>query len=371
MNSVETCNLARATRNIRRAGIIQVLILAAAALGNAQPVRPALRVSSETVPPGGTAQVKVMLTRSPFTTAGGVRLAGTRNTVSGIGLFSCQGDAFGAAVQNAGGIDVKFVSSGAPAGQSADDPTLVLNFDVADDAATGETTLIDFSPLASGGAGVTSGRIQVGGSMSIRNVVPGGGMLPAGAVVTLQGRGFRPDTQVNLTGLPDVQLSFISPSEIQFTLPAAARLDGLRITAVNPDDSAAEYISYWRGVPQGESVEPLIARTTPLFSGKTAMAALLPSQLLTQLDPNYLLALALQNPSLVPADITLTLASGSSVRIALPPGARISREIRELFGAAARSGGAVSVKSSQPIQVLGLLGDRRAGTVLPFALAVE
>jgi hypothetical protein len=315
--------------------------------------------------------VKVTLTSSPFATAGGIRLTGIRSTASGIGLFNGEGDIFGAAVQNAGGIDVRFVSASPHSSPSADDPTLAVSFDVADDAAPGEATLIGLSPLTSGGAGVASGRIQVGGSMSIRNVVPGGGKLAAGAVVTLQGRGFRPDTQLKLAGLGDVQVSYINSSEIQFTLPQSARLDGLRITAVNPDNSAAEYISYWRGVPQGESVEQLIARTIPLFSIRTVLAAVLPSQILTKIDPNYLLALALQNPGLASADVTLTLASCSSVRIALPPGARISREIKELFGAAAAPGSAVFVKSSQPIQVLGLLGDRRAGTVLPFALAVE
>src|SRR5438270_7689052 len=82
-------------------GAITTLILAAAALGNAQTGRPALRVSSETAPPGGTAQVKVMLPSD-----GSVRLTGIRNTASGIGLFSGAGDVFGAAVRNAGGIDV-------------------------------------------------------------------------------------------------------------------------------------------------------------------------------------------------------------------------------------------------------------------------
>jgi hypothetical protein len=355
---------------ILRMGAIPALILAAAALGNAQTGRPALRVSSEIAPPGGTAQVKVMLP-SQSSTGGSIRLTGTRSTANGIGLFGGAGDVFGAAVQNAGGIDVKFVSGNLQSSRSSGDTTLAVNFDLADDARPGETTLIDLSPLASGSTGAASGRIQVGGSISIRNVVPGGGLLPAGAVITLQGRGFRPETQVKLAGLPDVQITYIGHTEIQFTLPIAARLDGLRIIAANPDESAAEYVSYLRGVPQGESVEPLIARTTPLFSTSTVLAATLPSQLLAQIDQNYLFALALQNPGLVPADITMTLASGGSVRIALPPGARISREIRELFGVAATSGGAVSVKSSEPIQVLGLLGDRRAGTVLPFALAVE
>jgi hypothetical protein len=59
------------------------------------------------------------------------------------------------------------------------------------------------------------------------------------------------------------------------------------------------------------------------------------------------------------------------VRIALPAGTRLSRTLRELFGGNALTHGAVAVKSSQPIQVLGLLADRRGGTVLPVALAVQ
>jgi hypothetical protein len=357
------------TCDITRLGRIPVLILTAAALATAQPARPT-RISSETAPAGGTAQVKVLLTPTQAASAGAIRLTGARSKVRGAGLFDSEGDLFGTAVLNGGSIDVRFVSPGARFGRSESSPMLTVDFEMAGDTQPGESTPIDLVAADSGEPGGASGRIQAGGSLSIRNVVPGGGMLPAGAVVTLQGMGFRPDTRVKIAGLQDLDVSYISHSELQLTMPAPTRMDGLRITATNPDDAAAEYVAYWRGTPQGESVEPLIARTLPLFSTRTGRSAVLPPQVLTQLNADYVVGLALQNPGLAPADITVALASGGSVRIALPPGARVSRGLDELFGTGAKAT-AVLVNSSQPIQVLGLLGDRRAGTVLPVVLALE
>jgi hypothetical protein len=284
---------------------------------------------------GSTAQLHVTLD-SPQARAGAVRLGGIAR---GAGLFHDGGDAIGTAVQNAGGVDVKFVSAGGKR------PVLTVNFERSGEEET--------API------------------SIRNVVPGGGMLPANAVVTLLGAGFRPDTRVKLEGLAEPQVSYVSPAELQFALPADTRMDSLRITAANPDEAAAEYVSYLRGVPQGESAEPLIARTIPLFSNKTAMSAVLPAQVLTRINSDYVLGLALQNPGLASAEIAVQLASGESVRIALPAGTRLSRTLGVLFGGNALTHGAVVVKSSQPIQVLGLLADRRGGTVLPVALAVQ
>jgi hypothetical protein len=302
------------------------LVLIAAGCGSAQSAAPA--------------QVTVQLDPLQLH-SGAVHLRGAART---IGLLHADPDWIGTAVENAGAIDVRFVSAAGHGVHAGEVPILALNPDTGGDS---DSTRI-----------------------SIRNTVPGGGMLPAGAVVTIQGAGFRPDTRVKLAGLPAPQVDYVSPSELQFTLPAAARLDGLQITAANSDDSA-DYLSYWRGVPQGLSREPLINRAIPLFSERTTLDAVLPPQVLTRMNPDYALALALQNPGRVSADITIALASGENARIILPPGTRISREIGELFSRTALTGGAVIVKSSEPVQVLGILADRRAGTVLPVALAVR
>jgi hypothetical protein len=303
------------------------LLLIAAGCGSAQSAAPA--------------QVTVQLDPLQLH-SGAVHLRGAVRT---IGLLHADPDWIGTAVENAGAIDVRFVSAAGHAVRAVDVPILALNLDTGGDS---DPTRI-----------------------TIRNTVPGGGMLPAGAVVTLQGAGFRSDTRVRLAGMPEPQVDYVNPSELQFTLPAAARLDGLQITAANPDGSAADYLSYWRGVPQGLSREPLINRAIPLFSERTTLDAVLPPQVLTRMNPDYALALALQNPGRVSADITIALASGENARIILPPGTRISREIGELFSRTAPAGGAVIVKSSEPVQVLGILADRRAGTVLPVALAVR
>jgi hypothetical protein len=147
-------------------------------------------------------------------------------------------------------------------------------------------------------------------------------------------------------------------------------MDGLSVTAVNPDGSSVEYISHWRATEAGESADPLIARAIPLFSRRTAVSAVLPAVPVGRLAPAYVLALALQNPGTASAEIAVALGTEIRARIVLPPGVRLTREIGELLGIQ-RADGLVRVSSSQPIQVLGLLGNRRTGTVTPIALAGE
>jgi len=326
-----------------RLGSLPALILTIAALGNGQPAAPQVEIINTAARTPVTAQVKVLLPSPESSPTGAIRLTVARGGERGLALFLAGGDIFGAAVRDGDRIDVSYVVQ---SGRDANRPLLIVDPD-------------------------TSDGIQTGGSLSIRNVVPGGGILPAGAVVTLQGGGFRPDTRVQLAGPPDPLLRYISPSEIQLTLPLAARIDGLEITARNPDDSSSRYISHWRGTPAGESAEPLIARTIPLFTQRTTRSAVLPPAAITRVEPDYILALALQNPGLVPAEITVASGPGTGARILLPPGGRFSREIGELLGTTSSAQGAVTVNSSEPIQVLGLLGNRRAGTVTPLALTVD
>ena len=83
------------------------------------------------------------------------------------------------------------------------------------------------------------------------------------------------------------------------------------------------------------------------------------------------MALALQNPHLASANVTMALhaADGTLVQTAsqtLPRGYRLALELSELFnGVAPPPGGSVRVSSSLPIQMFDLLCDEEAGTVTP------
>jgi hypothetical protein len=86
---------------------------------------------------------------------------------------------------------------------------------------------------------------------------------------------------------------------------------------------------------------------------------------------------ALQNPGPAAADVTLELVSaagppvGSTV-VTLAPRARMSGELAEWFaGHTIPSGASVRVRSTHPIQVLGLLANSVDGTVLPVGFALN
>src|SRR5436190_8837704 len=102
---------------------IFVLSLCAGALAHSQ-IPATVRVSSEMAPPGGMAQVKVLLTSPQPITGGGLRFDGALSAADGISLFSSAGDVFGVAVQDGQSVSVRFVSPGGTFGTNADYPLM-------------------------------------------------------------------------------------------------------------------------------------------------------------------------------------------------------------------------------------------------------
>jgi hypothetical protein len=86
--------------------------------------------------------------------------------------------------------------------------------------------------------------------------------------------------------------------------------------------------------------------------------------------------IAVQNPSLAPATVSVALYSSTNALLGsssftLPSGYRLMGETSELAqGAVPGAGSYLVVASTQPIQVFGLVGDIGAGAVTPFAAMV-
>ena len=59
-----------------------------------------------------------------------------------------------------------------------------------------------------------------------------------------------------------------------------------------------------------------------------------------------------------------------STTVTLPSGGRLTREVSELLGSVLPTGSYLRVVSAQPVQALGLLGNDKAGTVMPVAMVV-
>jgi hypothetical protein len=108
---------------------------------------------------------------------------------------------------------------------------------------------------------VIPGTVTVGGSLSVQSITPGGGNLPAGTVIRVNGTGFTPSTAVLADAVSVGAPSFISPQEIDLTLNAPAELTGKRFLVQNSDGPTVEYYSFLRPSGSGYDIFPLIAST--------------------------------------------------------------------------------------------------------------
>ena len=201
----------------------------------------------------------------------------------------------------------------------ADYPLLTVALTLSKSAIPGQSFPVTLNPSASVwddllGAPIAfefqQGKITVGGSVSITNVVPGGGTLPGGATFSIFGTGFTPQTKVSLRGINASNIQYVSPTQFLVTLRETGTLDGALITVQNPDNSIDTYYSYMRGVPVGQSTRPLLAQTTPVFSIATANEAILPPTISSQVNADYFTALALQNPNAATASVTVEAHCG-------------------------------------------------------------
>jgi hypothetical protein len=219
------------------------------------------------------------------------------------------------------------------------------------------------------------GRVTVGGSVSITNVVPGGGLIPAGGTFRILGVGFSTGTKVQLGTIKADRIQYVSPNEILVTVKTGGAMDGLKIIVQNPDKSSDTYYSYLRGVPVGASNRALLEHTVPAFSNLTMYDGQLASTISPLVNPDYFTAIAVQNPNANDASVTVEAyaadgkLSGSKT-LALPAGGRISREASELFGAVLPTGSYLRVTSASPVQAMGLLGNEVTKVVLPLAMTI-
>jgi hypothetical protein len=179
--------------------------------------------------------------------------------------------------------------------------------------------------------------------------------------------GFQPGVRLQLEGA-DVATRFVSSSEIEGTVRQETRMHGQRVRLRNPDRTTTTYSSFMRSVPLGESSRPLLAQTVPVFSQATFVEA--------YFNPNtgadLFEALAFQTPGSDSADIAIEGYSAdgellASTNVSLPAGMRISRGVSEFLpGVTFAAGSYLRVFSQTPVQMLGLIGDETAGTVLPL-----
>jgi hypothetical protein len=217
---------------------------------------------------------------------------------------------------------------------------------------------------------LTNGVLTVGGTLSISNIVPGGGVVAAGTKIRILGLGLQPDSKVQVNEAILATQVYVSPNEIDVTLTANANMTSRRIRVVNPStNEKVEYFSYQRTTPVGKSKHALIAATEALFAQSTWTLAYFKPVL----SGSQFSGLALQNQAATAAKVRLQLFASNGGLLAthtvsLLANKRMTRDVAEFFTGVVPNTGTtlkVTVLSGPPIQLLGLLGDDALGTVDP------
>jgi len=335
-----------------------------------------LHIPDESAPPGGIVQMKFLVTEPTPVSGSGPRIpvpSGSRTV--GIQMFNPNGDVNGVALVGPSLISVASITSTGT--QGSDYPIMTVAFQLPPNISVGNKLSFSLDPSSTWTLGllgvatlkpILPATITVGGSISITDIVPGGGLQPAGTVIHVQGIGFQPGTQVQLSNIKASSITVVSPSDIQIVLAESTQMTGKKIQVNNPDGSQDTYFSYMRGIPLGQSSEPLLASAVPIFSSVTHSQAVFATA-----DPtsSQFAGIAVQNPNLAPVAVTFTLFSSDNAplgnsTIVIPAGNRIMRDMSELTGIAPPQGSYIVVSSDGPVQMFGFLGDNVSGTVLPY-----
>jgi hypothetical protein len=337
-----------------------------------------LKVLNETAAPGGLVQMKVSVTEpKPIIIGmGRINFGPVLGTVQGL-LIPDSPQSAGVGVIGDHSLVVQTLSPDGTIGTSTAGPAVVVTISVPPTAPAGASAPLNLDPTTSfftDPSGndyplqVKEGTVRVGGTLSITDVLPGGGFLPAGSTVSVIGIGFQPGATVEIDGLEVGSSTFIDSTRIDAVTAAAAQLDGRRVSVRNPDHTRAAYFSYLRATSLGESARPLLAAAEPIYPVQPISTGFFSTPAPA---PGVFLGLALQNPGNATAAVSIELWSAGSVvastSLSLPSRTEIEREASELFsGVVPPKGSFLRVTASSPVQMLGLSGNDTNGSVAPL-----
>ncbi len=252
---------------IRRVILIQFVFAGYLLSATTTPVT--VVVSNETVPPGGTVQLKYLLSKPALISGGELAIDLDPTVFSSIttaSAFSANGDAYGLVQISGLHADVHFGSATGGVGQLPGMPIVTVIATVQATTAAGQMASVAADPSGStwtdprGNAysvSVSPGKVTIGGTLSIANVSPGGGLLPGGAVIEIDGTGFSRATTASIDGASVGSVQVSSPQKMLLTLGGPTELTGKRIRVVNPDGSEVDVFPFIPGVPVSAPGEAL------------------------------------------------------------------------------------------------------------------
>ena len=336
-----------------------------------------LALSDEVVPAGGVAQIKLLMTEPrPIVMGGGGMVFDTFDMdVLGIAVHSTAGDAVGTAVYQRGRLAINMVSPSGTLGSVAGYPILTIAVRIKPGTPVGTRIPFNLILPASGWQDILGsvqavetkgGSVTVGGSLSIDNVLPGGGLILPGQTIRILGKGFQQGMSTRIDGFSQKSMQMLSTNEIDAVSATPFTLDAVRMVFKLKSGEQQTYYSYQRPSDVKRLGESITEKAVPMINAKAPKEAAI---LFGNGAGNK--AVALQNP--FPTDTTVNLQMvtlfGSIVgnaTVVVPAGSRMTRTLDTLFVPFTGSSlWAVRVVSATGIESMGLIGDELAGTVQP------
>lgn len=340
--------------NVSRA--LALFLLSVSAIGAKTGV--CLTVSSETVPAGGIAQVKVFLTEpKPI----------VRTSMAARYSSSFFGDVFGIAAGRglsgvakvgAGQLRIE-LSAFSKAGLDSDYPLLTFAVSTQPNLPKGATASVSLDFANSSWIGpsgqpypeteLKNGSVTIDGTMYVSNVIPGGGTLAPGETFRVTGAGFVKDMKARGD---EVRLQSSTPNELVMVARKRAVLDGelLRFESKN---HKVEYFSYVRAQKTRFSTHPALSGMVPVFSTNASLQSV--ADILR--SPGTVTAIGLQNPTpnVQRLHVDALDARGQSLKSAiveLGPRQVTFRTAEEIFGGPMPAGSSsIQVQSTAAFQL--------------------
>lgn len=355
-----------------------------------------MSVGSATVPTGGIFQYQLLLTEPKPIGNSSTRPTiptGPTGPVRGVAVNDGTGQAVGIAVVNGTQISVSIDSPNSSLGTDVDYPLFVLTMPVT--ATSGQFTMAmdPSSTFFVGGSQYSiqenaPGTLTVGGTVSITDVVPGGGPIKVGDTLKILGLNFDGNTKIAINNVTIGTTTVVSSKEIDVTISALCKpesnpctpvpslqFDGTRVRATNPaNGDQSEYFSYDRtDDAPGNSKNGLVNLVHPMFSQQLLHTGTFPFKV----GGTQFTGIALQNTDFsVDATVKVEVLDTGGNSLAnstqlVPARSKMVRDIADLFVIPT---GAATVRATvvtgpvAGVKMLGMLGDTSTNSVVPVVV---
>jgi hypothetical protein len=363
-----------------------------------------LKVLDTSVPANGIFQFQLSTTEPKPIGHGSTRPQVPSGPVRGVAVNDPSGQAVGIAVVNGSNIAIQLSTPNGSVplfGTDINYPIVTMSMDLSQSTtpmnpgdhfpiaiAANPLFFPDLSnqsyPTITTAAGTLT--IAPAGSPAVNDVIPGGGLLADRTPIRILGSGFDANTRVAIedTTIFQSDTHLISPTEIDVVIcngasetaticpntGATLHLDGERVRVKDQNNNVNEYYTYQRAddVAGTPSNTALISLVHPMFSQQTYTNTTIP----LVNNATQFTGVSIQNTSGTPLTIAISLVNDSNVnlgtvQVTLPNRQKITRDVIADFFSGTVPAGATKIKISSPqnVQVLGMLGDTSAGTVVP------